>query len=380
MSLLGPLDEHLNHQTSRPFLVPGSTDHRFYDRHWFEVVHPTGELLLLCGIGIYKNMGVADGFLVVQHQRQQTNVRVSRPLGQDPSATVGPLSIEVLEPYERIRLRLAAGDHPLAADLSWASTSPAHLEAPHFTFRDGRVVQDTSRYDQLGSLSGWVDLDGVRFNSDDWWGVRDHSWGVRPDIGGFEPKHGHPPRSSFLWLWASASTPKLSLFFQYREDGDGRQQHLDGVVVQTGAEPGLPVPIERIEHDITFIPGSRDWTALVYRLHLADGRLITVEAEALQSAWAYRGTGYENGYFDSLGVGVPRGTAIEADVIDLTVPGNVTKDGVPYFPGHREQPARVRIDGVPGTAHLPVMSAGRVQRYGLGLGVHRPRNLVGRRL
>jgi hypothetical protein len=372
VSLLGPLDEHLNHQTSRPFVVPGTTDHRFYDRHWFEVIHPTGEVLALCGMGTYKNMGVADGFLVVQRACMQTNVRVSRPLGLDPTATVGPLRIEVVEPYERLRISLEPGDYPVAAELSWSSTFPAHLEAPHFSFKDGRIVQDTSRYDQLGRLRGWIELEGTRYESDEWWGVRDHSWGVRPDIGGFEPRHGHN-QSPFLWLWASASTSELSLFFQYREDGSGRQEHLDGAVVDAKAPQAEPVAIARIEHNIDFIPGTRDWTELTYQLYLADGRQLSVEAHALQSAWAYRGTGYENGYFDNLGVGVPRGETLEYDVIDLTVPGMVTKDGEPYFPGHREQPANVRINGVPGTGHLPVMSSGRHERYALGLKERRAR-------
>jgi hypothetical protein len=373
MSLLGPMDEQLNHQTPRPFLVPGTTDHRFYDRHWFEVIHSEGDILLLCGMGTYKNMGVADGFLVAQRGGQQTNVRFSRPLEGDPGATVGPLSIEVLEPYRSLSIGLTPGDYPLAAELLWTSTFPPHLEAPHLTFRDGRVVQDTSRYDQLGRLSGWVELDGSRFESDDWWGVRDHSWGVRPDIGGFEPAHGHA-RSAFLWLWAAASTPELSVFFQYREDGRGRIRHIDGAALQAGSPEHSRVPIVGIEHAIEFIPDSRDWSSLIYQLRLADGRRLTIEADALHSAWAYRGTGYENGYFDDQGVGVPRGSIVEHDRLDLSQPGNVMKDGTPYFPGHREQPARVRIDGVPGLGHLPVMSAGHVERYGLGTKPRRSRS------
>jgi hypothetical protein len=366
MSLLGPLDEELNHQTSQPFRVPGTTDHRFYDRHWFEAVHPSGELLMLAGMGVYKNMGVADGFLVVQHDRIQTNVRTSRPLGNDLRPVVGPLEIEVVEPYETVELRLAPGDSPLAAQLTWHSTFPVYLEPPHFTFEGGRVVQDTSRYDQIGRFEGWVELDGIRYESDDWWGVRDHSWGVRPDVGGFEPSNGHGQKAPMLWLWTFATTDELTVHFQLRETGSGAVAHFDGEVQYAPGSGRDPVRIERVEHDISFIDGSRDWSTLRYELFLADGRKMTLEAEALQSAWAYRGTGYENGYEDNRGVGVPRGDLLETDRIDLTVPGRVTKDGESWFPGHREQPARVWIDGVRGTGHLPVMSSGRVEKYGLG--------------
>ncbi|MEV6985930.1 hypothetical protein AB0M95_32360 [Sphaerisporangium sp. NPDC051017] len=365
MSLLGPLDEELNHQTSKPFRVPGTTDHRFYDRHWFEAVHPSGELMMLAGMGVYKNMDVADGFLVAQHDRQQTNVRVSRPLGNDLRSVVGPLEIQVLEPYERVRLTLTPGKYPLSAELHWTSVFPVYLEEPHFTFSEGRIVQDTSRYDQIGRLEGWIDLDGTRYESDDWWGVRDHSWGVRPDVGGFEPSHGHT-RSPMLWLWTFATTGEVAVHFQLRETGTGTVTHFDGEVIYASGSDREPVRIERVEHDIVFIDGSRDWSTLVYHLFLADGQKMTLEAEALQSAWAYRGTGYENGYEDSRGVGVPRGEIVETDRVDLSVPGRVTRNGEPWFPGHREQPARVWIDGAPGTGHLPVMSSGRVEKYGLG--------------
>jgi hypothetical protein len=54
-----------------------------------------------------------------------------------------------------------------------------------------------------------------------WWGVRDHTWGVRPDVGGFEPAHGHGPRASLLWLWAYATTDEMACHFQLRENGAG---------------------------------------------------------------------------------------------------------------------------------------------------------------
>ncbi|MGM5069123.1 DUF7065 domain-containing protein [Rhodococcus qingshengii] len=321
--------------------------------------------MMLAGMGTYKNMGVADGFMVVQRGMQQTNVRVSRMLDNDMTATVGPLSIEVVEPYEHLKLSLAPGDHPVAAELEWRSVYPVYLEAPHYNFSDGRVIQDTNRYDQIGSWSGWLELDGERFDASDWWGVRDHSWGVRPDVGGFEPAHGRR-KEPMLWLWTFATTEDRCVHFQLREDPQGGVKHFDGEVFYPPTTNREPVRISRVEHDIKFIPGTRDWSTLHYDLYLEDGSHMELEAEALQSAWGYRGTGYENGYEDSKGVGVVRGSLVESDVLDLSVAGKVTRDGEPYFPGHREQPARVTIDGKPGFGHLPVMSSGRIERYNLG--------------
>jgi hypothetical protein len=175
-NLLGPLDEELNHQTSRPFRVPATTDHRFYDRHWFELVAPGGEVAMIAGMGLFKNLGVADGFVSIQRDRLQRNIRVSRPLDDHVEAYVGPLRFEIIEPFQAIRLTLAEGDYPFACDLSWTSRFPARLEAAHLDLVDGRIVTDISRYDQSGTWTGWLRLGDDTFEADDWWGIRDHSW------------------------------------------------------------------------------------------------------------------------------------------------------------------------------------------------------------
>jgi hypothetical protein len=364
-NLLGPLDEQLNHQTSRPFRVPATTDHRFYDRHWFELVAPGGEVAMIAGMGLFKNLGVADGFVSIQRDRLQRNIRVSRPLDDHVEAYVGPLRFEIIEPFQAIRLSLAEGDYPAACDLSWTSRFPARLEAAHLDLVDGRIVTDISRYDQSGTWTGWLRLGDDTFEADDWWGIRDHSWGVRPDIGGFEPSLGHR-KSPMLWLWAFATTDTLECHFQMREDGSGNRQFLDGYVQRRDELDHGPVEVVDVQHDISFVDGTRDWNELTYRITLADGVKLTLTAEALHSAWAYRGTGYEGGFSDGRGVGVPRGHHIEHDVLDLRVPGEVSRGGQPYHPGHREQPARIIVDGRPGLGHLPVMSSGRIERYGLG--------------
>jgi hypothetical protein len=365
MTGLDPLDEQLNHQTPRPFRVAGTTDHRFYDRHWFEAVAPLGDVLIISGCGVYKNMGVCDGFLCVKHEGRQYNVRVSRPLGDHLLPEAGPLAIAVVEPFRRMRLSLAAGDYPIAADLQWTSTFEVCLEEPHVQMADGRLIQDTSRYDQVGRWDGWLRLGDHTYDVADWWGVRDHSWGVRQDVGGFESPHGHQ-RSSTLWLWTQASTGDECVYFQVRESGSGALEHLEGAVTGPLGSGTPPDPVVAVAHDIHFVDGTRAWDRLRYDVRTASGRELVLEAEALQSAWAYRGTGYENGYEDSRGVGVPRGDLVETDVLDVAHPQWVRRNGEDYKPGHREQPARLTIDGRAGYGHLPVMSSGRIERYGLG--------------
>jgi YD repeat-containing protein len=361
VDLLGPLDEELNHQTSEPMRLPATTDHRFYDRHWVEAVSPDGEIAMITGIGIYKNMNVCDGFVSVQHDGLQSNVRFSRHLGNDLIAAVGALRIEVVEPFKELTITLDQGAYPLSCSLTWHSSRPAYLEASHHEVRNARLVTHTSRYDQAGYLTGWIDLDRRRFEPERWWGVRDHSWGVRPDIGGFEAPSGKR-MGAVLWHWVFATVGADVVHLQMRESGDGALQHLDGFIDRGGSK----LAIVGVEHDIEFVEGTRDWRTARYELSLDDGSTQVVEAAALGWPWAYRGTGYESGFHDSSGVGVGRGELVEWDVLDLRTPGRVTKDGEPFFPGHREQPARVTMGEAEGQGHVMVLSSGRIDKYGLG--------------
>ena len=52
--------------------------------------------------------------------------------------------------------------------------------------KDGfRLGSDIVRYHQIGVPSGWVELEGERIeiNPDEWTEYRDHSWGIRLDVG-----------------------------------------------------------------------------------------------------------------------------------------------------------------------------------------------------
>ena len=85
-------------------------------------------------------------------------------------------------------LTVAPGrDHPLAADITFTGTVPVILENPHFRRLDGRITQDYVRFMQIGRTDGWIEIEGERFAAQKWFGARDHSWGVRPGQGGYEP-------------------------------------------------------------------------------------------------------------------------------------------------------------------------------------------------
>jgi hypothetical protein len=379
--MLTAADETLLHQGTLPMSLAAVSDHRHYDRHWFcahDTRTPVGFIL---GMGCYKNMDVMDGFLSVQRHsdERQFNVRVSRPLRPHAGKTaVGPLAIEILEPFRKVHLRLDATSQALACDLMWTATHAAHLEANHVSHVGGTLVSDLSRYDQTGVVQGWIAIEGQRHELDRTWSVRDHSWGVRPGVGGFEPQRrggiayrtvtadvderGNPV--GILFIWSCFDTQTFSCQFQHREDAQQNVLLVDGTVHYHDGRAA--VEIAKVEHDIAFIPGLRVYERARYRLHLANGETIEVDAKPLGRAWAYAGTGYDGGYSDGRGLGAQRGSLVEGDVYDLSHPEQVRDERGNIIPGgHREQPVTVAVNGETTIGHFAVMTSGQLPRYGL---------------
>ena len=82
----------------------------------------------------------------------QHNIRFSRVLrpdlyGADPNRTaIGPLSVEILEPFRRLRLRLQDNEWGLGFDLEWAAGLPAHEEIPNFSQLDEYIYIPKSTF------------------------------------------------------------------------------------------------------------------------------------------------------------------------------------------------------------------------------------------
>ena len=65
--MLTKLDDTLLHQAPTTFDHAVTSDHRFYDRYWFQAIEPGGATSLVAGMGLYKNTNVLDGFCTVVH-------------------------------------------------------------------------------------------------------------------------------------------------------------------------------------------------------------------------------------------------------------------------------------------------------------------------
>ena len=204
--MLTPLDDTLRHVLPTTFDHAFTSDPRFFDRYWFAIYDPNGsEPAFNTGMCSYLNMNVIDGYAAVIHRGVQHNVRVSgeyRPYlyTEDPNVSqVGPLKISVIEPFKVLRLELAENEYGVSFDFEWRAVLAPHEELPNYTRVRGRVNQDYLRYNQVAVVNGWIAVDGERYEMKDWWGGRDHAWGVRTDVAGGEPVTGvDPPRRTGL--------------------------------------------------------------------------------------------------------------------------------------------------------------------------------------
>jgi hypothetical protein len=191
---IGPLvaaDETLNHQIVDTFGTVRESDRSWTEKLWLSLARKDGALQIDFGLGRYQNRGIMDGFGGVSRGREQWTVRGSRELRGDPATAVGPVAYEVLEPLNSVRVRLAESDVlDVSFDLVFTGALPPFLEGRN-EFRDatGRIASDVIRYHQSGSVSGWVSAGGERHEvtPGEWFGFRDHSWGVRGDAVGVPP-------------------------------------------------------------------------------------------------------------------------------------------------------------------------------------------------
>jgi hypothetical protein len=189
---IGPLlgsDEGLNHQIVDTFATLSQTDMAWTEKIWASIARTDGSLQMDFGLGKYQNRGIIDGFGGVSRGKEQWTVRGSRELASAPEETViGPIQLEVVEPLKQIRYRLEPNDvQPISFDIVLSAVTPPFFEERNLvrSRRTGRIDVDVIRYHQGGWASGTVTIDGETHdvNPDEWFGFRDHSWGVRQAIG-----------------------------------------------------------------------------------------------------------------------------------------------------------------------------------------------------
>lgn len=331
---IGPLlaaDERFDHQIVDTFATVAQTDLGWTEKVCGQACARDGSLQVAFGFGKYTNRDVMDGYGGTSQGVQQRTVRASRRLSPDPSSTViGPLHYEVVEPLQAVRVVLEPNEaHPIAFDVTIRGAVPCFLEERE----DWRVPNQYRyqahqiRYHQTGVAEGWVEVEGERtaITPEDWVGTRDHSWGVRPDVGLPIADLEHPdrpPNLSVLAIW----NPVLLT----RDDGSQYALHhylrrieIPDLYRDDRFQGGIEHPDGRKElfathtPEIRFDPVNRRFQGGRFGFTMSDGTARPVDVEVVSDTGFHLGTGLYHG-FDGWHHGSFRG--------DLHVDGELVPD------------------------------------------------------
>jgi hypothetical protein len=387
--MLTPMDDTLWHTLPSTFDHVGTSDPRFFDRYWFAASDPRGGGTLQLTLGVYNNMNVVDAGFVAIRNGKQYNVRASRSLRPRFVTDCGPVSVEILEPLRRARLRVErTGADGVAADLEWIGDYPAQEEAARFTRVRGRVVEESRRFDQIGHCQGWVELAGERVVLDRWWATRDHSWGVRENMGISEPVTGAAPAPSAgaLFAFLFFSTESIGGHLQIAQFA-GRPDYFTAEIAKAGAAgasgasaaagsggagpAGIHLTSSKLAVQFHDAKRPRRMKSARFDAVTDDGHEVVIEATALCPAIDMQGLGYSGGYQDGKGLGIWRGDAhVESETWDVTDPCEVVRaDGNRVRPIHRIQPVKLSVRGAgldgQGTGSLTMIAEGTLPQLGL---------------
>lgn len=374
--MLTPADDTLWHQLPTTFDHVHTSDPRFFDRYWFAAYESSGRGALQLTLGAYNNMNVMDAGFVLVHEGRQHNLRVSRSLRPRFEPVCGPVQVQVVSPLEAFELSVEAGQHAVHGQLRWEAALPPEEEAPHFERLRGRVHQDYVRFNQIGSLSGSLDVDGERLELDHWWACRDHSWGVRPRMGVREPVTG--PKTDlgdrgYIMMFLFFSTPEIAGHVNIAERGTEREYATATLRDTRSGEP-VDLDVAGVDFRLDLVPGTRRFRTIHLDVTLEDGEVLQLQCEALGASIAMPGLGYSGGFRDGKGLGVWRGELHEEfETWDVSHPADVVyEDGAVRRPWHRIQPVRVRAGGgvfdSEGTGSMTAVPSGHLPQYGLPKG------------
>jgi hypothetical protein len=309
---IGPIvaaDESFHHQVADTFAVVGTSDPAWTEKVCAMAMTRDGSLQLGFGMGKYTNRDVLDGYGAVSRSKEQWTVRASRQLAADPgSTTVLPLRYEIVEPLRVVRFALDPNDVvPVAFEWTFEGVVPTAFEERTF-HKDGfRTSADLVRYHQIGTGSGWVEIEGTRAElaGDACVSTRDHSWGVRYDVG---PRPTDRPEVDalaglgFEMIWCP-------LLFE-RDDGSRYGMHLHfqivtapglGIVHKT-VMGGLEHPDGRVEPwldlapALEYDPANRRLRGGTVAATTADGVTRGLAVEVLAETGVHLGAGLYFGF------------------------------------------------------------------------------------
>jgi hypothetical protein len=327
-------DEWFNHQIVDTHARIATTDRSWTEKVCAMAGARDGSISLGLGLGKYANRNVFDGYAGVSRGKEQWTVRASRRLSDDVDRLgAGPLHYDVLEPYRRIRFRCEPNDVvPIAFEWIFEAAVPSRLERRDVqrSRRGYRVDAEVLRYHQTGVASGWVELDGERtdISPGKWFSTRDHSWGVRQDVGTPPPDvegGGAISGLSFRFSWSPmllerSDGTRYAIHHQHRhlrvmgydeQSFEGGIEHADGRVE----------PFTALRPELQFDPVNRRVLGGTLHATMQDGSKRPITVAAIGDTGFHLGAGLYFG-FDGHHHGQWRG-ALHIDgehIADCTTP------------------------------------------------------------
>lgn len=285
-----PQDDLIGHQVPTPLLYAGDGHPDFIERYWY-TGNPSdeSEFMFEAGLGYYPNrsVGIMDGYAGITIGRKQHNFRASRHLGDRPlDTTVGPLRIEIVEGLKTHRWSLAENESGVSFDLIFHATFPATRESQNYRKRDGVIEEDLTRVAQFGRYSGWFIVDGKRYevDPDNWFGTRDHSWGIRSEQ---RSDPTNPPvqvHKNLFWIWGQWQFKDMGLNFFLKEKEPGNPFYLSGYQLTRGSDGVVTRrEVKSIDHDIQWAddPLGQTIDSGDFHIEFDEGPAIDVHMQGL---------------------------------------------------------------------------------------------------
>lgn len=244
MPRLTPADEYFYHQIPEP-LPNVAVHHDHWRESLFFVMHERSEPrdVVILTLAHFPKREEVDSLQMGRIGGEPIFARHARHYDGDPhTMKVGPVDIDIAEPFKTIHLRVDPAAAPAGLELTFAARTAAHaLRRGTMRARD-ELIWDQSHMIQSGTFNGWYEYKGERHEVRDWWGQRDHSWGIR--------NHQRCP----LWMWLAVQLEDGMFSVWNWEYANGARVYTDGCFAP--ADGSEPIPVVEFRHELHWTDAS----------------------------------------------------------------------------------------------------------------------------
>ncbi len=254
------------HQIPEPMGKLDSPDKDWLDSYWFGTYDPSNAVFLSIGLVTAPNTKVTSGYTMAMHGNVQYNFRASREMKDDRAdTTVGPFSVEVIEPMRGWRIKLEENEQaPISYELRFTGATEQYLCKPHIFPPDGSGER-WRHVVHMGHYSGHITIDGKDYEVKNYIGARDRFWGVRTawmNLG--------------IHIWIIAHFKDYCVFIFQQEMRDGSLKFFDGAIMRTDGEN---IPLVHLEHNISIEANTRDLLSAKLNVRDANGKSLEITSK-----------------------------------------------------------------------------------------------------